>query len=244
MAEAEYSSGPGRRSVICNILTDTAGHRSSAGTIIERLHSALPAAPEQAAFDLAAAGAGAPKFSGDVGGKRFRARIFQPAPIFMRRTFLCNSPDSVQFAFSQKNSSFERKAPQMRYALEPLLGDGLFISDGETWRKRRRIVRPSCMFRGSRNSRRSWSKRRRKWRPAGANPKGATVDVLVELATLTAEIICRTLFGRKLGRDYAQPDRRGLQRIPARDRTDRPALAARFAGLDAALARPARSADR
>src|SRR5665213_1820612 len=69
-------------------------------------------------------------------------REFSKLQVFMRPTFLCNSADSVQFAFSLKNPSFERKAPQMRYALEPLLGDGLFVSDGETWRKRRRMVAP------------------------------------------------------------------------------------------------------
>lgn len=128
---------------------------------------------------------------------------FTTAPIFMRRTFLCNSPDSVQFAFSQKNSSFERKAPQMRYALEPLIGDGLFISDGETWRKRRRIVAPivhvsrlakfaPIMVEAAQEVAARWSK-----------SEEATVDMLVESATLTAEVICRALFGRKLGRDYA-----------------------------------------
>ena len=65
---------------------------------------------------------------------------FSEARMFARKVFVCNSPDSVQFAFSLKNASFERKSPQMRYALQPLLGDGLFISDGETWRKHRRIV--------------------------------------------------------------------------------------------------------
>ncbi|MGH7880899.1 MAG: cytochrome P450, partial [Candidatus Binataceae bacterium] len=117
---------------------------------------------------------------------------------------LCNSPDSVQFAFSQQNASFERKAPQMRYALEPLLGDGLFISDGETWRKRRRMVAPivhvsrlakfaPIMVEAAQEVRDRW-----------AASEGATVDMLVESATLTAEVICRTLFGRKLGRDYAR----------------------------------------
>src|SRR5450631_3625445 len=106
---------------------------------------------------------------------------FSGAQIFMRQTFLCNSPDSVQFVFSQKNSSFERKAPQMRFALAPLLGDGLFVSDGETWRKRRRIVAPIVHV-----------SRLAKFAP-----------IMVESATLTAEVICRTLFGRKLGRDYA-----------------------------------------
>ena len=131
-------------------------------------------------------------------------RKFTTVPVFMRQAFLCNSPDSVQFAFSQKNVSFERKAPQMRYALEPLLGDGLFISDGETWRKRRRIVAPilhvsrlakfaPIMVEAAQEVQERW-----------ASSEGATVDVLVELATLTAEVICRTLFGRKLGHDYAR----------------------------------------
>jgi cytochrome P450 len=130
-------------------------------------------------------------------------RKFSAAPIFMRRAFLCNSPDSIQFVFSQKHASFERKAPQMRYALEPLLGDGLFISDGETWRKRRRIITPivhvsrlekfaPIMVEAAQELRERW-----------ARSEGSTVDVLVESATLTAEVICRTLFGRKLGHDYA-----------------------------------------
>jgi len=129
---------------------------------------------------------------------------FSHARMFMRETFLCNSPDAVQFAFSQKNASFERKAPQMRYALEPLLGDGLFISDGETWRKRRRMIAPivhvsrlsafaPIMVEAAEEVRDRWS-----------NAEGATFDVLMESATLTAEIICRTLFGRKLGHDHAR----------------------------------------
>jgi cytochrome P450 len=67
---------------------------------------------------------------------------FSEGRLFMRPVFLCNSPESVQFAFSLKNASFERKSAQMRHALQPLIGDGLFISDGETWRKRRCIVAP------------------------------------------------------------------------------------------------------
>ena len=152
---------------------------------------------------MAAADAGAPQFSGDVGGRGLRTK-FSAVPVFMRQAFLCNSPDSVQFAFSQKNVSFERKAPQMRYALEPLLGDGLFISDGETWRKRRRIVAPivhvsrlakfaPIMVEAAQEVRERW-----------ASSEGATVDVLVEIGHLTAEVICRTLFGRKLGHDYAR----------------------------------------
>lgn len=128
---------------------------------------------------------------------------FSQARMLLRQTFLCNSPDSVQFAFSLKNASFERKSPQMRYALAPLLGDGLFISDGATWKTRRRLVAPivhisrvpefaPVMVETARETRERW-----------AGLAGSTIDMLAESAKLTAEIICRTLFGRKLGDDYA-----------------------------------------
>ena len=128
---------------------------------------------------------------------------FSQSRMLTRQTFLCNSPKSVQFVFSQKNSSFERKSPQMRYALEPLLGDGLFISDGETWKTRRRMVSPMvhvsrlgqfapAMLEAVADVRERW---------AGTN--GATIDVLSESATLAADIICRTLFGTRLAHNYA-----------------------------------------
>src|SRR3954462_9024305 len=62
--------------------------------------------------------------------------------LLARRGSVCNRPDTVNYAFIANNAQFERKSPQMRHALKPLLGDGLFVSDGETWRHRRRMVAP------------------------------------------------------------------------------------------------------
>src|SRR5690242_13470667 len=59
-----------------------------------------------------------------------------------RPVFVCNSPETVAEAFIARHDSFERKSPQMRHALAPLVGDGLFISDGNIWKRRRRIVAP------------------------------------------------------------------------------------------------------
>jgi cytochrome P450 len=129
---------------------------------------------------------------------------FGRSRILMREVFTCNSADSVQFAFSLKNASFERKAPQMRHSLQPLLGDGLFVSDGDTWRKRRRMVAPivhiSQLARFAPVMVEVADEVRARW----ARSDGATLDILAESATLTAEVICRALFGRKLGRDYAR----------------------------------------
>jgi len=126
---------------------------------------------------------------------------FSSEQVLARRTFLCNCPEAVQFAFSLHNASFERKAPQMRHALEPLIGDGLFISDGETWRQRRKLVAPilhasrlagfsKVMVETATEMRQRWAQR-------------AGIDALEEMARLTAEIISRTIFGGELGHEHA-----------------------------------------
>jgi cytochrome P450 len=124
--------------------------------------------------------------------------------VLARSIFVCNSPDTVSQAFIDHHNSFERKIPQIRHALAPLIGDGLFISDGQTWAQRRRIVAPIVHV-----SRlplftpimiEAVAERAERW---ASLPQGTRVDVLREMATLTAEIISRTIFGRRLGGEHA-----------------------------------------
>jgi cytochrome P450 len=133
---------------------------------------------------------------------------FSSARVFCRKTFLCNSPASVQFAFSKNNHSFERKAPQMRFALKPLLGNGLFISDGETWRARRRAVAPiihanqlprfaEMMVKAAVETGRGWQSRM-------TDDGIVKLDMLAEMAHLTANIISRTVFGNELAPEYSE----------------------------------------
>jgi len=121
-----------------------------------------------------------------------------------RRVFVCNSPDTVSQAFIAMHESFQRKTPQMRHALSPLLGDGLFISDGDLWKKRRRIVAPivhaSRMALFAPTMVEAASETAERW---AALPNGTPIDALREMATLTAEIICRTIFGPRLGAEHA-----------------------------------------
>jgi len=56
-----------------------------------------------------------------------------------RSVFIANCPELVRYVFVTNNSNYERKSPQMEKALEPLLGDGLFISHGKTWKTHREI---------------------------------------------------------------------------------------------------------
>jgi cytochrome P450 len=120
--------------------------------------------------------------------------------LLSRRVLVCNSPDTVAYAFVEHHDSFQRKSPQMRNGLAPLLGDGLFISDGETWRRRRPIVAPTVhisqmplfaplMVQAANETAERWARLR----------DGSSINALTEMAALTAEIICRTVFGRQLG---------------------------------------------
>ncbi len=124
--------------------------------------------------------------------------------VLNRRIFVCNSPDTVAQAFIALHESFQRKTPQMRHALTPLLGDGLFVSDGDLWKQRRRIVAPivhaSRMALFAPTMVETAAEAAARW---AAMPQGAPIDALREMATLTAEIICRTIFGPRLGAAHA-----------------------------------------
>lgn len=139
-----------------------------------------------------------------IWSQRDFARRLMMQRVLRTHLFICNQPDVVHEAFQTNHQAFQRKSPQMRHALEPLLGDGLFISDTETWRKRRKVVAP--IIHGSRvpgfapimvdtiaETRDAWAQK----------GEGAEIDALEEMAHLTAEIICRTIFGRNLGGNYA-----------------------------------------
>ncbi len=125
--------------------------------------------------------------------------------VLARPILVCNSPAAVQAAFVDEAAALERKSPQMRHALEPLLGDGLFISDGPVWRERRRAVAPvthaSRLAELAPAMSEAAAERAAAW---AALPPGAPVDMLAQMAELAVEVVCRTLFGRRLGAGAAR----------------------------------------
>ncbi|TWF56749.1 cytochrome P450 [Neorhizobium alkalisoli] len=124
--------------------------------------------------------------------------------IFGRQVVTVNSPEAIKYVVATRHDNFERKTPQMRRALEYLLGDGLFISDGETWKNRRPLVsdivhKNRVPAFGSIMTDTSLELVKR-WETLG---EGASVNALYEMAGLTAEIISRSVFGNDLGEDAA-----------------------------------------
>ncbi|AHK43945.1 MULTISPECIES: cytochrome P450 [Ensifer] len=121
-----------------------------------------------------------------------------------RQVILVNSPDLIRQVVVKRHENFERKSPQMRRALEFLLGDGLFISDGETWKQRRPLV--ADIVHAKRVPafgpvmERTTTELVERW---NGMPDGTQVNALHEMAGLTAEIIARSVFGNQLGDDSA-----------------------------------------
>ncbi len=131
--------------------------------------------------------------------------------VLRRWMFVANSPDTVEHVFVARHEIYQRKSPYMRKALEPLLGDGLFNSDGETWKKRRGIEAPAFSAANLRGFGQTMSEcaleLRERWR---TRANAAPLPVLPEMARLTAEIIGRTMFGGALGAERTASIVRGF----------------------------------
>ena len=125
--------------------------------------------------------------------------------ILRRQVVFVNAPEHVKYVMVTRHANFERKSPQMRRALEMLLGDGLFISDGETWKQRRPLVadivhkRRLPEFAGTMEQAAAATIAR--W---SALPAQAEFELTADMAHLTAQIIARAVFGKNLGAAAAQ----------------------------------------
>ncbi|WP_172294630.1 cytochrome P450 [Pseudoruegeria sp. HB172150] len=127
-----------------------------------------------------------------------------------------NTVDLVKEALHVHHETLQAKTPQMRHALKPLLGDGLFVSDRETWASRRAVVSPIIHASRVKDFAPIMLDVVAEWRDSWlALGDGAEVDVLAEMAELTAEIISRTVFGRRLGREFTAEIVRGFSQYQA-----------------------------
>ncbi len=125
---------------------------------------------------------------------------FMSQKILSKHVFVANSPDIIRYVLVENKDNYERKSPQIKRALEPLLGDGLFISDGKTWSTRRKIQTP--LFDSSHIQMYSKAmvstivEMTENWQ---TREDGKSIEVHTEMAKLAAEMISRVLFGEKLG---------------------------------------------
>ena len=104
---------------------------------------------------------------------------------------IINTPELVHEALVVRARSIE-KSPIMRGALHPLVGQGLFTSEGELWRRQRKLMapmfHPGTLGRFAEDMTSSAARAARTWKD------GATVDIARETTRITMAIAGKTLF--------------------------------------------------
>jgi cytochrome P450 len=116
-------------------------------------------------------------------------------PVAFGERILLNHPDWIEQLLVIEQSKFH-KSTLSKEATERLLGQGLLISEGEFWRRQRRLAQPG--FHRARINEYAQTmvqiaeRHLREWRA------GAQLDMAHEMMALTLDIAVRTLFGTTL----------------------------------------------
>jgi len=116
-------------------------------------------------------------------------------PVMGQHRILVSRPDFVQQVMLFHHAKFH-KSELTRVAVGPLLGQGLLISEGDFWRRQRRLAQPA--FHRSRTNAYAPAMlecaraQMQRWRD------GETRNIAEEMMGLTLEVAVRTLFGTTL----------------------------------------------
>jgi cytochrome P450 len=116
-------------------------------------------------------------------------------PVLRMNRILLNRPDYIQQLLILDHAKLH-KSTLTKLVVGPLLGQGLLISEGDFWRRQRRLAQPA--FHRSRTNEYSpvmvecALERMRQWRG------GETRNIAEEMMKLTLEVAVRTLFGTTL----------------------------------------------
>jgi cytochrome P450 len=126
-------------------------------------------------------------------------RQFMALKVLNRPIFIANHPDVVRHVLIDNHANYESKIPLMRKALEPLLGDGLLVSDGSIWHQRRELQEPFMAAEqvGRFNAiiQTAIKTRLDYW---ATLKSGNQIPVLNEMRQFSAEVICKSLFGSQI----------------------------------------------
>ncbi|MFP5234721.1 MAG: cytochrome P450 [Acidobacteriota bacterium] len=123
----------------------------------------------------------------------YRAKIIEQKSL-VSRSFIVNAPAGLRRVLLENAANYP-KAPVEHRILGPAMGNGLILSEGETWRAHRRIMAPAfdhrtiekyapVMVDATRNLAERWDR-------LGA---GAVVEAGEAMMDLTLEIISRSMF--------------------------------------------------
>lgn len=111
------------------------------------------------------------------------------------QVYMVYHPDGVKRILQDNNHNYSKESPALQM-LKGLLGNGLFLSEGDFWLRQRRLMQP--MFHRQRISGfgeimvDSAQKVVKSWHPAAS--AGRPLDISREMMRLTLDVACRSLF--------------------------------------------------
>jgi cytochrome P450 len=120
-----------------------------------------------------------------------------PVRLGPRRAILLFHPETIEEVLVTRSRDYV-KSPGARL-LRTLLGDGLLLSEGDTWLRQRRLVQPAFhrqRVAGYGEVMTAYTERR-----LGTWKDGQTLDVHAEMMSITQAIVAQTLFGADVSED-------------------------------------------
>jgi cytochrome P450 len=131
------------------------------------------------------------------------ARTYGPVvrlPLARVDGYLVSQPSGIKRVLQDASDNYGRQTRSF-LALRETLGDSLLTTDGDYWRRQRRVAQPA--FHKARlvgfgaAMAAAAAQMVERWRPRAA--RGETLEVVPELLALTLDILGRTLFAQDLG---------------------------------------------
>lgn len=168
--------------------------------------------------------------------KLYRAWLAEfKTPFF--RSYLVNQPDLVRTVLNDRPQDFP-KSERVAEGLRPLLGNAVFVTNGEIWRRQRRIIDPA--FEGGR-LRDTFPAMWQAGEAAVARLTPGTHEIEEQASFAAADVIFRTLFSIPIEDEVAQ---RVFQEFRAYQRSQPILNLAAMVPLPAWMPRPFRRATR
>ncbi len=135
------------------------------------------------------------------------ARLYRAWMAEMRtpffRSYMCNDPELVDLVLKERPRDFP-KSERIRVGLKPLLGESIFISNGDVWAHQRRIVDPA--FEGGRIRKvfpAMWDSGVAAVERLQKLANGQPVEVEAQTSHVAMDVIFRTLFSVPIEHEIA-----------------------------------------
>jgi cytochrome P450 len=139
---------------------------------------------------------------------------FQLGPV---DAYLVADPDEIERVLVSEEPKF-RKADFQDQAVDSLLGDGLLVSEGESWSKQRQLAQPAFNM-GRIGGLTDMMTEKTRAMVDGWTP-GETMNVQLPMARLTVEIIVNAMFGTDVDEETVRTVQNNLEPLGARFEPD------------------------